>query len=621
MVHISKNVRYLTLTFAIALIATMCLIPGLNGEFFFDDLENIVRNHALQVGALTLDNVLYAAYSYQPGHGTRALSMLSFALDFWRGGLDPQVFRTTNIAIHFLTVFALAFFLRSLFRSANWPQSRANVVSLFVTAIWALHPLQISSVLYIVQRMQILVTLFMLLALWSYSRMRQAQIEGLRSQQFLIQTALFWVLGFASKEDAALLPIYLLSLELTLFQFRAANSKLALLLRRTYGFLAVAGILVYFFLVVPHFWTSNDYPGRTFSSPERLLTQGRVLVMHIGQILVPLPSSMPFFYDDFEVSSGWLAPPSTLLSWFLIGCLLATSWALRAKRPIFSFGVLLYFGGHFLTSNVLNLELIFEHRNHLPMIGMLLAASDAFLYLIQKLKAPMWCVAALSVCVLATFGGLSAYRSYMWGDPLRFARLTLSAAPHSERAWVTYAGVFVDRSKLKPTEDLRKAVSITEQGTHSVKDPTLLLSNLLIYKTILGTAQKADWQRFIQSFQKAPINAQNRRIVWTYIDNSVGGRIVMDEQEMLKVIDISNERAPFSANQNLQAAAYIFSETLEPKRALPYLVRAVELSPPNDPSVLATIRQLESLGYKEWASKLEAVRLESAKQENKSLIR
>jgi hypothetical protein len=104
-----------------ALLAACLFLPGLDGGFTFDDRPNIQENTALHVDELNTDNLLTAAYSYQPGKGTRALSMLSFALDHRRGGLDPKVFKTTNLVIHALTTFALALLFRRLLMLAQWP--------------------------------------------------------------------------------------------------------------------------------------------------------------------------------------------------------------------------------------------------------------------------------------------------------------------------------------------------------------------------------------------------------------------------------------------------------------------------------------------------------------------
>src|SRR5690606_10458044 len=105
---------------------------------------------------------------------------------------------------------------------------------------WALHPLQVSSVLYIVQRMQTLATFFIAIALWAYVRARMAQIEGRPGRTRLLLTGLAWAGGLGSKEDAVLLPAYLLALELTVFRFQAADLSLSRRLRNGYLLAAVA---------------------------------------------------------------------------------------------------------------------------------------------------------------------------------------------------------------------------------------------------------------------------------------------------------------------------------------------------------------------------------------------
>src|SRR5690606_20760975 len=113
-----------------------------------------------------------------------------------------------------------------------------------------------------------------------------------------------------------------------------------------------------------------------FSSIERLLTQGRVLCMYLWQALLPLPSHLPFYYDWLQPSRSVLQPWTTLPAWLLLFALLGMAWRLRLRRPLFALGVLLFFCGHFVTSNVIALELAFEHRNHFPLVGIVLAVGD-----------------------------------------------------------------------------------------------------------------------------------------------------------------------------------------------------------------------------------------------------
>src|SRR5690606_15022620 len=142
-----------------------------------------------------------------------------------------------------------------------------------------------------------LATLFIVLALWAYLHARRAQIEGRPGRTGMILTGLLGAIALSCKEDAVLLPGYLLALELTVLRFRTAEPALARRLQRSYLFAALLGAAVFLFVVVPYFWSWDTYPYRDFSSAERLLTQGRVLCLYLWQMLVPLPAHMPFFYD------------------------------------------------------------------------------------------------------------------------------------------------------------------------------------------------------------------------------------------------------------------------------------------------------------------------------------
>src|SRR3546814_3430063 len=91
--------------------------------------------------------------------------MLTFALDYWRaGGVEPAVFKATNIAIHALTTIVLVWFFRALLLAAAVPARSVRFAAPALALAWAIHPLQVSTVLYVVQRMQTLSTLFLVLA-------------------------------------------------------------------------------------------------------------------------------------------------------------------------------------------------------------------------------------------------------------------------------------------------------------------------------------------------------------------------------------------------------------------------------------------------------------------------
>lgn len=604
MVH---PVRLFLLLVTLGVLVAGVFYPGLAGPFIFDDRPNIIENTALHVDHLNLEGLLYAAYSFQPGHGSRSLSMLSFALDYWRGGLNPQVFKITNLVVHLLTTFALLGMLRRLLMIAEWPPRRAFFGALVMALLWAVHPLQISSVLYVVQRMQTLSTLFLVLAFWAYLGMRQEQMLGGSGRQHGALTLLFWLLGFAAKEDAILLPLYALVMELTVLRFRAANPFVEAFLRRGYMGVAIVGAAIYLLIVAPHFWSWHAYPGRDFSSWERLLSQGRVLIMYIGQVLWPLPSRLPFYYDDFVVSRGILQPFATLWSWLSIFSLIGWAWCWRFKQPLFSLGVFVFFSGHFMTSNVIGLELAFEHRNHLPLIGAVLAVSDIAIVIWRRLRLPQrWGVAPI-LMILIALGGVAWSRAQDWGEILPLSERLVEYSPHSERAWLQLAGVYSARSGgRKGSPDLLRAIEISREGVQ-LTGSLPLLSNILINKTIAGTVSREDWSSYLQRLEEVPMSVQNRNTVLVLLENFERG-VAIDKEGLGEAMVIVSRRWSFDSYSYLRFGAFVFNETRVPKRALPFLRNAVKYAEPDDPDIERLMVQLEAVGRKDWVDELKRAR-------------
>jgi hypothetical protein len=592
------------------LVAAVTMLPfwlGLGGDFIFDDRQTIQFNDALRIASLDLKSLLYAGYSYRAGNGSRALAMLTFAFDYWRGGADPAVFKATNVVIHAATTVTLAAFLRLLLTLAGWQPRQAAIGALSMAAVWAVHPLQVSAVLYVVQRMQTLATLFLLLALWAYMKMRRAQIEGEHGRLHGVLALLFWGLAFASKEDSALLPAYTLLLELTVLQFRAAQPRLGRRLQQAYGAMAVLGTMAYAFVVVPHYWHWDAYPGRAFSSYERLLTEARVLTMYLGQILLPLPNRLPFFYDDLSISHGLLDPPATLASVLVVLTLLGAAWRLRSKRPLFAFGVMLFFAGHFVTSNVLNLELAFEHRNHFPLVGAVIALGD--LVAVARARWPRQrliatAVAASLVCAAAS---ATAVRAHAWGEPTRFAEYGVELAPYSVRAWTDLCTHYFDMNRgVRDSPYIDRAIATCREGAARTGSP-LLLFDVIIYKTFKGSPTESDWPPFIRSLRQAPTSSEVTGVYYAILQNVEHG-FPMDKAGTLQALKIVADRAPLTAGQYVGIAVYTFNNSADPDSALPFLERAVRMAPAGSPLVENVFRDLHAAGRDDWIEYLKSIR-------------
>lgn len=590
-----------------ALVMAALFFPGLGGGFIFDDKSNIVDNVSLYMLGLDHVSAWRAANSFPNGPGLRLLPMLSFGLDYFRtGSFDPAAFKTTNLGIHVITLLVLAGFLRGLLIAAGRGPAQAGWLGLAMALLWAVHPLQVSSVMYVVQRMQTLADLFLLLALWAYLCMRQAQREGRSYWRAGCCAAACWLLALASKEDAALLPAYTLLLELTVLGFATRNPVLAQGLKIGYAVLAVLGLLAYVFWAIPRFGSLHDFPVRDFNSYERVLTQGRVLLMYLGQILWPVPDHMRFYYDDYAVSRGWLQPPATLVAWLLLASMVAVAWALRRRRPLFALGMLWFFAGHFVTSNVLGLELAFEHRNHFPMIGIILAVTDAVMAVTSRLRWGKSIGFVILTFALLGCGYGTWLRAGTWGDEMGLAEKLTRIAPTSGRAWVDLCRAhFASSHNDTASLEFGRAVWACQQGGEQAGS-AMALANAIILESMREQVPLQDWSHLQARLHKTALAPEDMGIAIGLVGNADNG-FGLDPDQVLDTIEILSHRLALPAGDNLVIARFILDKTGHPEQAYRYYALAARKLGRNDPVMLQALEDLKARGRGGWALRLAAL--------------
>ncbi|MCX7556243.1 hypothetical protein OS187_05310 [Xanthomonadaceae bacterium JHOS43] len=600
---------FLLVSLIIALLAGLLFLPGLPGEFVFDDIPNIVNNSSIHLAELSPAALYEVLATKQVSGNMRGLPTLTFALDFWRAGgvADPATFKMTNILIHMLTACALAWLFRSLLLIAGVPEKRVMWVAPMLALAWAAHPLQVSAVLYAVQRLQTMGTLFLVLALLAYLQARQAQMQGRSGRTGLLGCLLLWAAAMSCKEDSVLLPAYTLALELTLLRFAAADAGVAGMLRRGYALAMLAGVAVYALWVVPHYWQWEAHAGRDFSTPERLLTQPRVLCMYLWQILLPLPSHMSFYYDWVQPSRGLLQPWTTLPAIALVATLLVLAWRLRHRQPLFALGVFLFFGAHFIASNVVALELAYEHRNHFALIGVVLAVAGVMMHFSQRLQMRSVVVAGVCAAVLLALGGATLLRAHSWSSNVLLAKAGTEAAPSSPRAWIELCdALFIAGGgvNVRGNPNLEDAIAACAAGAESTPDTLNSLALLTVLKTIRGDVSPEDWERFQHRLQTARMSWDNARapLILTHYA-SLG--VALDKAQVLAALATLDTRFALGAGTLAYIGNIVMDDFAEPELALAYFIKAVERLPAGDPFAWQLGAELRNQGHADLAEAVE----------------
>ncbi|MGH8476029.1 MAG: tetratricopeptide repeat protein [Methylococcales bacterium] len=352
--------------------------PALNGPFLFDDAPNIVENGALHLSALNWENIAFALDSVQAGPFGRPLAYLSFALNEYFFGPEPYSFKLINLIIHLANGICVFLFVRLLLRAfrlvyrVHLDKQRIQWLALATASLWMLHPLALTSVLYTVQRMNSLAALFSLLTFIFYFSGRLKQFTKHSGMLPMgLAFGLFAPLAVLSKENAVLIPGFLLVGDWILLRFKSPSRSgrwiVCGLLYGTVLFLALIVSLREFLLNS----LIASYALKPFTLTEHVLTESRVLWFYLKLVFIPHPADFGLYHDDIPLSRGFFQPITTLLSVAGLILLAGVAFWIREKAPIVSFGVLFFLLGHSIESSLFPLEIAHEHRNYLPMMGLI----------------------------------------------------------------------------------------------------------------------------------------------------------------------------------------------------------------------------------------------------------
>jgi len=176
------------------------------------------------------------------------------------------------------------------------------------------------------------------------------------------------------------------------------------------------------------------YSRNGFTLYTRVISEARVLCDYLFWILVPLPSLMGVYHDDIVVSQGLFNPISTAASIAFWIALAISAWLLRRRSPGFAFAIAWFLIGHSIESSIFGLELVFEHRNYLPTVGLLLGAVCALAQMAPGIRLPRYAMISAMVAGIGLLALATAARAYDWRSPLALAMADAANHPMSSRA-------------------------------------------------------------------------------------------------------------------------------------------------------------------------------------------
>jgi len=456
--------------FALILMATLvflCYANTFTSPFIFDDIINILENPHIRLKHLSPDSLKDAAFKSPSTR--RPVANLSFAFNHYIDGYNVAGYHLFNLILHIATGILLYYTLKkglsfSLNKSAPeeigltlWSHGlkpgEVAVLPYATACLWLVHPLQTQSVTYLVQRMNVLAALFFMLAVLLFLT-AQTSSGTKKRVGFYLGCAVCGLLAVASKENAATLPLFLLLYRwFFLLDLKWQNIRKEILV----VFLAAAVLLGLVFLFMgPHPLEriQAGYSGRPFTMDQRVLTEFRVVVFYVSLFFFPHPGRLNLDHH-FPVSVTMIDPLTTLFSIAAIGGALVAAIVWAKRYRVVSFCILWYLGNLVIESSVISLEIIFEHRNYLPSMGLVLLV--AWL-LYRKIKSGR-ALAVLFGCIVVILSFWTYQRNKVWQDDLSLWQDCAHKSPVKSRPVNQYGVALEKRGRLEEAADsFRQAI-------------------------------------------------------------------------------------------------------------------------------------------------------------------
>lgn len=443
---------------------------SLPNEMFWDDDDFILKNRYIKEWHYLpeyFSQNLVAGASLNSNYW-RPLLLMVFASEWslWKDW--PPGWHLVNTAFHLADSALLFFIILILFRN--------RTLAFCTSLIFLTHPIQVETVVYVNSLGDSLSVFFMFVSLLLYLKFRLSNTKASHCPYYYIALAMY-PLALLSKESGILLPAFigicdfmLLNPKKTFFQ------RVIIILRAIWPLALMALFYIYLRATKLNFInTFNFYDQKTeFTSNFwlRLINFFQVLQIYFGLLFVPYDLRVERI---LEVPKTFFQPAVMFGSLVFSGMISCAVFYWK-KKPIVTFGILWFFIGLILTSNLfvaIN-ALVYEHFLYVPIVGIALILSWL---VIHRLNSPSLQKTVLKafVLLLIIYCGLSVKRIFEWRTAIGFYEDLIVHSPNSYRVINNLGMEYADKNMHDKAEKYYlKAIAL---------DP----KNPVAYHNIAGT--------------------------------------------------------------------------------------------------------------------------------------
>jgi len=458
----------------IVVIAFIAFSPCLTGDLLSWDDYNYIRDNAL-IRTLSWDNILHifnyktiVVGNYHP------LTILSYVVEYQLAGLNPFLYHFDNLILHLFNIL--------LFSRLMWLLTKKNLATLIATALFAIHPMRVESVVWAAERKDVLYTCFFLLSLIFYVWF--VLKEHGNKKYYLISIA-FFILSILSKGQAVVLPLVLFLVD---YWYSKKITLIRILDKLPYLFLSLlSGVLA---LVAQHS-SLTEQRLMVYSFLDRLAIAGFNITAYLFKLIYPFNLSCFYKYpsadDMFWVYAG---------AFFAIALIVAAAVFFRKNRTVV-FGSLFFLFTISIVSQFLPVgnAIIADRYTYIPYIGLFFISGimlDQAITATGKNKPYLlvWLVILGIIFMTKTYS-----QSMTWHDNLSLWQNAIRHDPENGVAYTNLGKYYIDKKEYQTSIDLLKK-AIQNEAAYSGSDQA--------YENLGGAyAKTGQYDQAIKSYSTA----------------------------------------------------------------------------------------------------------------------
>ena len=393
---------------------------SLQNGFHYDDQHHIVRNVYIQspgnIPLFFTEHRMFSALSGVFLH-YRPLVMVSYALNYYFGKLDPAGYHLVNLAFHVGSAFLLFLIVNAMTVEGLEVRSKSPLSSLFppiaAGLLFLTTPFNSEVINYVTARSSVMCSFFMLLSFYLWMKFRSQN-----TSIFYLYSFLAFLLAMLTKEVAIMLPVMFLLYDVYFSRIFARFDYRAIVSYVPFG---IAGIFIGFVIRLVYFKSTSLYSALSLEKKpvdsefvSNVIIAVKVLAKYSYSIFVPVQLSI---WHKVEESPDIFF----IISFLLVTAILASAILLwrrsdhLGKRASF---FILWFFVMLLPMTMLSLTAPYqENRGHIAAAGLIAAVVIGLAALIEKLgsgRSLKGVIYAMILTMIILYSAGTVKRNNVW---------------------------------------------------------------------------------------------------------------------------------------------------------------------------------------------------------------